>query len=109
MTEASTHPKVNLKEGPGAGKTIELEKAELILGRDPSVDVCLHPKRIAQARPPGSIGGQLSTRGSWQQCRDIRRGEQITAPALKTGDEIRLGPAVLFTFELPPPARLKPC
>lgn len=108
MTEASTHPKVNLKEGPGAGKTIELEKAELILGRDPSVDVVFDSPDVSRRH------ARLAQLGDSYQLEDLGssngtfvNGEQITAPrTLKTGDEIRLGPAVLFTFELPPPATI---
>ncbi len=91
------------KEGPLAGMSFELDKAELILGRDPSVDILINSPDVSRRHARlvrTEQGYQLEDLGSSNGT--FVNGNQLAAPLmLKNGDEVRLGPGAVFVYQQP--------
>jgi hypothetical protein len=91
--------KVHFKHGPYAGRSFELNKLPLLIGRDPTNDICLNdPHILAQhARIFETsngyylmdLGGETYVNGQM-----VKRNSAF----LKPGDVVRLGKSALFVF-----------
>lgn len=94
---------INFKEGPLAGASYGLDKAEIILGRDPTVDIHINSPEVSRRHARLSRaeqGWQIEDLGSSNGT--FVNGNQISAPVvLKNGDEVRLGPGTVFVFQQP--------
>jgi pSer/pThr/pTyr-binding forkhead associated (FHA) protein len=91
------------KEGPLAGSSFALDKAELILGRDPAADILIGNPDVSRRHARlvrKDEGYQLEDLGSSNGT--FVNGTQISSPVLlKNGDEVRLGPGAMFIYLQP--------
>ena len=99
----SSEFKLIQNEGVNSAKEYELTRAEIIIGRDPNVDLTIpspavsrrHARLIRQGE--GYLLEDLgSSNGTF--LNGVRLSEQR---ALKSGDQIRLGQAITLLFEAP--------
>src|SRR5687767_4373556 len=104
ITQESLMPPrlVAQRPGPGisTGKALVLDSAKLILGRDSECDLRFDDSGVSRKHATISMGAEgvwlvtdmQSTNGTWLN------GRRVTQSRLKDGDELRLGPNLVFTF-----------
>jgi predicted component of type VI protein secretion system len=93
----------NMKIGPTPGKTIQLTKPELSIGRDLSNDIVISDAdvsrkhaRLVQQGESYLLEDLGSTNGTFVN------GNRLTAPqTLQSGDIVKLGEAIEMTYERP--------
>jgi predicted component of type VI protein secretion system len=91
-----------MRSGPNPGKTYDLDKDEVYIGRDPNNDVVINDAEVSRrhaqiSRQPGSfvIEDLGSTNGTF-----INRVRFSGTQVLKPGDSVTLGENVTLAFEL---------
>jgi len=94
---------LKMNTGPTPGKTIQLVKPELFIGREVSNDVVITDADISRKHARLVLQGEgylLEDLGSTNGT--FLNGERLTAPKkLQPGDLIRLGETIELVFELP--------
>ena len=95
--------KLILKEGTTSPKEFELTRPEVIIGRDPNVDVTFPSPAVSRRH------ARLTREGEGYMLEDLGssngtylNGERLSERRLlKTGDQIRFGQAITLTYEAP--------
>jgi diguanylate cyclase (GGDEF)-like protein len=93
---------LTLLTGPSAGEIFAVERGETVLGRDPEADVVFDDVAVSRrhARIVKEPSGELiledldSTNGTFVG------GELVSRRVLRPGDQIQLGPNVLYRFAM---------
>jgi len=91
---------LTFKEGPSIGETIPLEVTEIVIGREPGVDILIDSPGVSRRH------ARLYLQDDQYHLEDLGssngtflNGERLTKPAhLKHGDEIRLGRTVALQY-----------
>ena len=97
------YPKLIVVQGPDPGQETELIKSEIIIGRDPAVDLVISAPGVSRRH------ARITLQGSGYLIEDLGssngtflNSQPVTAPVpLNSGDQIGLGRSVLLTFEAP--------
>lgn len=103
-----TAPTLTVKSGPSAGETITLDQEQMILGREPGVDILIDSPGVSRRHARVTIRGGTGA-GAQVMLEDLGssngtfvNGERIyQAVTLKNGDEISLGQSVVLQFTVP--------
>ena len=96
---SSQPPTLQVKHGPQAGKSFELNKLPCLIGRDPFSDICIDDPHVISRHAKiftsnngyylMDLGGETFINGQ-----AVKRGPAM----LKPGDVVRLGKSALFVF-----------
>ena len=104
---AQTVFRLLLVEGPTPGQKIDLEKDEVIIGREETADIVIPSPAVSRKHIRLKIAGLTvgledlnSSNGTFLNGKQIKGTVEI-----KSGDQIGLGKSVLLTLEGPPPAQ----
>ena len=99
FTVASPTPTLQVKHGPQAGKSFELNKLPCLIGRDPLSDIWINDPHIS------SRHAKIFTTNTGYYLMDLGgetfiNGQAVkkSSAALKPGDVVRLGKSALFVF-----------
>jgi diguanylate cyclase (GGDEF)-like protein len=101
-TSVRDRANLTLLTGPSAGEIFALARAETVIGRDDAADVVFDDGAISRrhARILREPGGEFvledlsSTNGTYVSAKPVTRH------TLRSGDQIQLGPNVLFRFAM---------
>jgi len=99
-------PKLILSSG--SPKEFELTRSEIIIGRDPAVDLPISSPAVSRRHARLTRdGGHYALEDLGSSNGTFVNEEKLTGRRpLKSGDQIRLGQAITMVFEVPPPQRL---
>ncbi|MBC7878676.1 MAG: FHA domain-containing protein [Anaerolineales bacterium] len=104
MTQSSIQ-KLILNKGTASAQEFELTQSEIIIGREPEVDITIPAPGISRRHAKltqGADGYTLEDLGSSNGT--FVNGAKLTGQRLlKSGDQVRLGQAVNLVYEAPPP------
>jgi len=96
-------PKLILSSG--SPKEFELTRSEIIIGRDPAVDLPISSPAVSRRHARLTRdGGHYALEDLGSSNGTFVNEEKLTGRRpLKSGDQIRLGQAITMVFEVPPP------
>ncbi len=93
--------KLIVKEGPQPGETFPLEKVELVMGREPGVEIQIDSPGVSRRHARLSLqSGQYFLHDLGSSNGTFLNGERLgQARPLKHGDQIRLGRTVTLEYQ----------